>query len=76
MGFPRKEYWTELPCPPLGDLRNPRLEPVSPKSPALGGGFFTTSPTLEALPIVIDVPFCVTIFFSLNLIIMCWGESH
>ena len=25
------EYWSGLPCPPLGDLPNPRIEPGSPK---------------------------------------------
>ena len=30
MGFPRKEYWSGLPCPSRGDLPNPRIEPRSP----------------------------------------------
>ena len=38
-----------LPCPPPGDLPNPRTEPMSLKSPALAGWFFTTSATWEAL---------------------------
>ena len=42
MGFSRQEYWRGLPCPPLGDLPEPGMEPVSP---ALAGGFFTTSAT-------------------------------
>ena len=29
MGFPRQEYWSELLCPPPGDLPNPGIEPVS-----------------------------------------------
>ena len=33
-----------LPCPPAGDLPDPGIEPVSPASPALAGGFFTTAP--------------------------------
>ena len=40
MGFPRQEYWTGLPFPPLGDLPNSGTEPASPASPALAGGFF------------------------------------
>ena len=32
-----------LPCPPPGDLPNPGIEPASLMSPALTGGFFTTS---------------------------------
>ena len=38
MGFPRQDYWSELPFPSPGDLPNPGVEP------ALAGGFFTTGP--------------------------------
>ena len=41
MGFSRQEYWTELPCPPPGDIPRLGIESVSP---ALAGGFFTTEP--------------------------------
>ena len=41
MGFPRKEYCSGLPFPPLGDLPHPGIEH---ESPALAGGFFTTEP--------------------------------
>ena len=30
MGFSRQEYWNGLPCPPLGDLPDPGIEPTSP----------------------------------------------
>ena len=30
MGFSRQEYWSELPCPPPGDLPDPRIESRSP----------------------------------------------
>ena len=44
MGFSRQEYWSGLPCPPLGDLPNPETEPMSlMMSPALAGGSFVTS---------------------------------
>ena len=43
MGFSRQEYWSGLPFPSLGDLPNPGIEPTSLTSPALAGGFFTTS---------------------------------
>ena len=49
MGFSRQEYWSGLPCPLLGDLLYPRMEPTSLMSPALAGGFFITSTTWEAL---------------------------
>ena len=42
MGFSRKEYWSELPFPPV-DLPNPGIEPTS-VAPALAGRFFTTEP--------------------------------
>ena len=35
MGFSRQEYWSGLPCPPLGDLSDPGIKPLSPVSPAL-----------------------------------------
>ena len=44
VGFPRQEYWRELPFPPPGDLPNPGIKPMSPAAPALAGGFFTTEP--------------------------------
>ena len=43
MGFPRREYWSRLPFPTSGDLTDPGIEPLSPASPALTGGFFTMS---------------------------------
>ena len=47
MGFSRHEYWSGLPFP-SGDLPDPGIKPVSPASPALAGGFFTTSATWQA----------------------------
>ena len=41
-GFPTQEYWSGFPFPPPGDLPDPGIEPASPKSPTLAGGFFTT----------------------------------
>ena len=46
MGFSRQEYWSGLPFPPPGDLLDPEIKLVSLASPALAGGFFTTSTTL------------------------------
>ena len=45
MVFPRQEYWNGLPFPSPGDLPNLGIKPtspVSPASPALAGGFFST----------------------------------
>ena len=47
MGFSRQEYWSRLSFPPPGDLPDPGMEPMSIMSPALVGGFFTTSVTWE-----------------------------
>ena len=29
-GFSRQEYWSQLACPPPGDLSNPEIKPGSP----------------------------------------------
>ena len=49
MGFFRQEYCSGLPSPSPGDLPDPGIKPASFMSPALAGGFFTTSTTSEAL---------------------------
>ena len=36
----KNDYWSGLPCPPMGDLPNPGMEPMFLTSPALAGGFF------------------------------------
>ena len=43
--FPWKNHWSGLLCPPLGDLPDPGIKPVSLMSPALPGEFFTASTT-------------------------------
>ena len=48
MGFSGQDYWSGLLCPPPGDLPDPGIEPESLGSPALAGGFFTTSTTWKA----------------------------
>ena len=55
LGFSRQEYWKGLPCPPLGDLPDPWIEPGSPVSPARAGGFSTTVATWEAPVIIITI---------------------
>ena len=57
--FSWQEYWSELLCPSPGDLPNPGIEPASLTSPALAGGFSTTSTTWEA-------PYCKAIILKLN----------
>ena len=48
MGFSRQEYWSGVPLPTPRDLPGPGIKPMSLMSPALAGGFFTTSDTWEA----------------------------
>ena len=54
MGFPGQEYWSGLPFPSPGVFLFLGMEPLSPESPALAGGFFTPeplgSPCIPALP--------------------------
>ena len=49
MGFPRQEYRSGLPLPPPGGLPDPGMEPGSPTSPALAGGFLTAVPPAKPL---------------------------
>ena len=44
-GLSRQEYWNGLQFPPPGDLPDSWIKPMSLASPALMGGFFTTSAT-------------------------------
>ena len=55
LGFSRQEYWTGLPCPPPGDLPDPGNKPEALTSPALAGGFFTTSATTQSLNVSVAV---------------------
>ena len=52
MQFSRQEYWSGLPCPPPGDLPDPRIKP---KPSAFAGRFFTTVPPekLSGKPIIV-----------------------
>ena len=49
MEFSRQECWSGLPFPTRGNLPNSGIKPKSLRSPALVGGFFTTSTKWEAL---------------------------
>ena len=55
VGFPRQEYWSGMPFPPSSNLLYPGIEPASLASPALAGGFFTTSATWEAPSITVYI---------------------
>ena len=47
-GFPRQEYWNGLPLPTPEGSSDSGIESASLSSPALAGGFFTTSITWES----------------------------
>ena len=47
VGFPRQEYRSDLPFPPVGDLSGPATEPVSPVSLALQIFFLPAEPSAK-----------------------------
>ena len=49
MGMSRQEYWSGLPCPPPGDLPDPRIELMSLTTPPLADRFFTAKPPRKPL---------------------------
>ena len=63
LGFFRHEYWSGLPCPPLGNLPDPGTEPASLVFPALAGEFFTTSATREAHIYTVYIIYLYAILF-------------
>ena len=48
MGYSKQKYWSELPCPPPGNLLDPGIKPASLRSSALAGRFLTTRATWKA----------------------------
>ena len=64
MGFSRQESWSGLPRPPPGDLPTQGSTRISP---ALAGGFFTTSATREAQQNSVNSPKCFTLITHLIL---------
>ena len=63
-GFYKQDCWNGLSLPSPGDLSDPGTEPTSLTSPALAGGFFTTSATREALAEVRDACLCWQHFYK------------
>ena len=70
MEFFRQEYWSGLLFPSAGDLPNPGSEPVPLSSPALAGGFFTTTAIWEAIFKFIGL-WSEKIFGCWNVLILC-----
>ena len=67
--------WVSIPSPP-GDLSDPGMELASLTSPALSGGFFTTSTTWEA-EVLLLLPLVLSSFFpsSLRLRPASWSDG-
>ena len=53
MGFSRWEYWSRLLFPSPGELPDPGIQPVSPASPPLTDGFFTTELPEKPFPYIV-----------------------
>ena len=49
MQFSRQECWSGLPCPLTGDLPDPGVKPVTPKSPALQADSLSAEPSEKPL---------------------------
>ena len=80
IGFSRQEYWSGLPCPPLGDIPNTGIELASLMSPALAGRFLTTSATWEDPCMYIHVSICICVFWynflkSLCITLFCFFKK-
>ena len=54
--FSRKDYWSGLPFPALGDLPNEGIEPTSLGFPTLAGEFFTIASPNKWLPTPVFLP--------------------
>ena len=50
MGFPRQEYWSELPCPPQGIFPTQGLNPV-----ARAAGRFFTAELRDESPVCLHI---------------------
>ena len=65
--FSRQGYWSMLPFPTPRCLPNPAIETTSLVSPALAGGFFTTSANhLGSLKIALSCPFILHMRFLIS----------
>ena len=67
MGCSRQEYWSGLPFPPPGAFPDLGIEPMSPVSFALAGGFFTIVPPGKPVIHVTQVP---SFFFFFNFLVV------
>ena len=64
-----------MPCPPLRNLPDPGIEPVSLVSPALAGGFFNINATLEAQKVAVQFS-SVQLLSCVRLFVTPWTAAH
>ena len=64
MGFSRQGYWSGLPF-----LPDPGMEPMSPASPVVAGGFFTAEPPEKCPPHLRAKPLCSQTLAPQNIIL-------
>ena len=78
MEFSRQEYWSELPCPPPGDLPNPWIEPVVFSCfgrQVLYHWHHLGSPTVSTLGIKKNFVFSLYLLLSLKIKETLWLSS-
>ena len=68
MRISRQEYWSGLSCSLSGDLPNSGIQPISPVSPALAGGFLPPRKPLLSWPF--NTP-----FLAPNSDVLAWSAS-
>ena len=61
IGFSRQEYWNGLSFPPLGNLPDPEIEPLSP---TLASGLFITEPPGKPPELNDDLQMCFSLGFA------------
>ena len=66
VGFFKQEFWSGLPFPPLVDLPNPWIKPMSLMSPAWAGKFFTTNTAWEAMSVCISYQILFTCYNAIQ----------
>ena len=74
-GILQQEYWSGLPYPPTGDPLYSGMELASLTSPALAGGFFTTSTTWEAQSLQFSSVQFISVAQSCSLFATSWTAA-
>ena len=64
MGFPRKQYWSGLPCPPPGDLPKPGIKPTCSVCSALPADSLPEPPGKPRRTSIISVQFSRSVMFD------------